>query len=773
MPAHTTRGVSSSLTVSSAPRRRGREPPSFTSRNALRPTKRRTLGPVALGKRIRDGDNEWEDFNDSINAQEAAALADFRNEPGGPSQYRKTPSSDTHEEMAGHMQQDENMPLDSLLPELSEEDGFAHAVTEMLAAKSRSSRKDKRSYRDRLQSRNSHWAPLLPSLVEAYLQWKYPPSSGKSSSVSDDTDTTLPHPAQVASEDHSQTSPSVPNIWKNMQLSNMYQRTGAKVCLIVVRGDSTAIHKPFLYYTSERVVNSFNLVVKQSLEKVAIHMEGYCLSGLHGITKNYTQQVIDLKSRVVDIIRQKLLEATNNRCKRMNYASFEDISYEFGLAIDGWPLPAFCKPSSVTSRIEVQTLLSCWESNATKFRALSKPEHEAYKRSYEEGSAPLLVGLNGQPSAIPSAGGEAACQEEGGSSATDAVGNGPSAGDKRTADDAAIGEEGRVVRPKKTRKTRADKGRPRGKKKASAPGTVTTDNAGNTAGATPQPTPATPPSTSSPSSPMLRSPASTPPAAPSTLSPTVGSSTSPPAHAATSTPPTAELSQPQSSHHHPPHPRPRPRIANAPPSPPDSSPRPSDASPCPPDASPHPPGTSPRPSSLNTSTHSSRNPSPHPSSLMSLLNMQGPLPAPATHQVEPNSSQAAQASHQTSPHPSQLSPQQSGTFQPASHTPDAVSMYTVPPVHPSFFPLPPFFTPSLPPPPHSSLSYSSVFRSDLSPQHHSPSGGSHYGQPYTSHNTSSFQQLFPPPQQSVMQHNHHASLVAAGLSFIPYIPPPP
>ncbi|KAI0069434.1 hypothetical protein K474DRAFT_1680940, partial [Panus rudis PR-1116 ss-1] len=112
------------------------------------------------------------------------------------------------------------------------------------------------------------------------------------------------------------------------------------------------------------------------------------------VTKNYVQQVIELKLRVGDIIRQKLLEVTDNRCKRMNYVSFQDITYEHGVVIDGWPLPQFCKPSSIGSRVEVQTLLSAWESGVTKFRLLDKEERKLFRKAYEQGKASLLVGLN-------------------------------------------------------------------------------------------------------------------------------------------------------------------------------------------------------------------------------------------------------------------------------------------------------------------------------------------------------------------------------------------
>lgn len=59
----------------------------------------------------------------------------------------------------------------------------------------------------------------------------------------------------------------------------------------------------------------------------------------------------------------------------MVYDHFEDkITQKHGVVVENWPLKDFCNPSSVSSRIELETLYNAWQSGATRFRKFTQEE---------------------------------------------------------------------------------------------------------------------------------------------------------------------------------------------------------------------------------------------------------------------------------------------------------------------------------------------------------------------------------------------------------------
>ena len=64
----------------------------------------------------------------------------------------------------------------------------------------------------------------------------------------------------------------------------------------------------------------------------------------------------------------------------MTYDRFDDlITQKFAVVIRNWPLKNFCNPSSVGSRIELETLYNGWHSGATRFEKLSTEEMTAWE----------------------------------------------------------------------------------------------------------------------------------------------------------------------------------------------------------------------------------------------------------------------------------------------------------------------------------------------------------------------------------------------------------
>lgn len=59
----------------------------------------------------------------------------------------------------------------------------------------------------------------------------------------------------------------------------------------------------------------------------------------------------------------------------MTYDRFDDhITQKYGVVVRNWPLKEFCNPSSVGSRIELETLYNGWQSGVTRFEKLTKEE---------------------------------------------------------------------------------------------------------------------------------------------------------------------------------------------------------------------------------------------------------------------------------------------------------------------------------------------------------------------------------------------------------------
>jgi len=59
----------------------------------------------------------------------------------------------------------------------------------------------------------------------------------------------------------------------------------------------------------------------------------------------------------------------------MSYDRFDDqITQKYGIVIKNWPLKNFCNPSSVGSRIELETLYNGWYSGVTRFEKLTEEE---------------------------------------------------------------------------------------------------------------------------------------------------------------------------------------------------------------------------------------------------------------------------------------------------------------------------------------------------------------------------------------------------------------
>jgi hypothetical protein len=111
-----------------------------------------------------------------------------------------------------------------------------------------------------------------------------------------------------------------------------------------------------------------------------------------GVVENSRTHVLELKKKTALLILEKLskyeqrfhnahlysphvVEITGVVHNRMIYDRFDDhITQKYGVVVKNWPLKVFCNPSSVGSRIELETLYNGWQSGITRFEKLTEAE---------------------------------------------------------------------------------------------------------------------------------------------------------------------------------------------------------------------------------------------------------------------------------------------------------------------------------------------------------------------------------------------------------------
>ncbi|KAH9847527.1 hypothetical protein C2E23DRAFT_692686, partial [Lenzites betulinus] len=163
------------------------------------------------------------------------------------------------------------------------------------------------------------------------------------------------------------------------QIENLNGRTGAEFLVIGVRSNPSQMNPPYVFYTSERLKQFVELINNTSLSDFTLRLEGYCVAGVDSLKKS-TDSLIDLKHRVAAIVLEKLQAAcTRANITKMFYVNFhEHITMRYGVVLERWPLPKFVAPGKLSSRQELNILLSAFENDVAFFRQLTNPEWEEW-----------------------------------------------------------------------------------------------------------------------------------------------------------------------------------------------------------------------------------------------------------------------------------------------------------------------------------------------------------------------------------------------------------
>jgi hypothetical protein len=188
-----------------------------------------------------------------------------------------------------------------------------------------------------------------------------------------------------------------------------------------------------------------------------------------------------LKKEATALILQKASEAYGRTIPKMHYVGFDEaITLKYGLILEHWPLPSFRSPANLTIMNDIRILLNAFKSGATKFRKLSNDEYEAFSTTFTSQQAASAADGStpdgpraGDPAAQPGSpptSGEDGSQDP---SPTNAPARTPLANITPTVVNANANNSSTVTSTNgmaigtqaKKRKTRSDKGVPRGPRK--------------------------------------------------------------------------------------------------------------------------------------------------------------------------------------------------------------------------------------------------------------------------------------------------------------------
>ncbi|KAI0371592.1 hypothetical protein BV20DRAFT_941838 [Pilatotrama ljubarskyi] len=188
------------------------------------------------------------------------------------------------------------------------------------------------------------------------------------------------------------------------ELEDLHIRTGTEILLFAVHTDTSAYNQPYTFWSSKRVADFVSFATQSSVNAFVLKLEGYCISGMQGITYNYVQGLLKLKKDAAVLINKKLRTSTRGEITRMCYVNFDSkITARYGIVIENWPLKKFCAPGEICSRPELETLINAWTNGATCFCSLSDVEWLEWKAK-RSGVAPLnddLVVQDILPNAAP------------------------------------------------------------------------------------------------------------------------------------------------------------------------------------------------------------------------------------------------------------------------------------------------------------------------------------------------------------------------------------
>ncbi|RXW11371.1 hypothetical protein EST38_g14483, partial [Candolleomyces aberdarensis] len=90
------------------------------------------------------------------------------------------------------------------------------------------------------------------------------------------------------------------------EIVNVNQRTGMEFMLLAVRKDIKQFNAPYVFRTSDLFDSFFHNTTKFTLADLVLKLECFFIGGIDGVSQNYIQRLVQLKSRTAAIIKDKL-----------------------------------------------------------------------------------------------------------------------------------------------------------------------------------------------------------------------------------------------------------------------------------------------------------------------------------------------------------------------------------------------------------------------------------------------------------------------------------
>ncbi|RXW21194.1 hypothetical protein EST38_g4661 [Candolleomyces aberdarensis] len=178
------------------------------------------------------------------------------------------------------------------------------------------------------------------------------------------------------------------------EIVNVNQCTGTEFLFLAVRKDIKRFNAPYILRMSDLFDTFFHNTTKFTLTDLVLKLESFFIGGVDGLAWNYLERLVQLKSLTAALIKEKLNNATGHQISRMVYTNFDEaITLKHGVVIKGWPLSKFCCPSHITSCSDVELLYNAWQSGATHFVKLSNDEYGRWRTQYLQHHAAAIQEL--------------------------------------------------------------------------------------------------------------------------------------------------------------------------------------------------------------------------------------------------------------------------------------------------------------------------------------------------------------------------------------------
>ncbi|KAF5311181.1 hypothetical protein D9611_013057 [Ephemerocybe angulata] len=164
----------------------------------------------------------------------------------------------------------------------------------------------------------------------------------------------------------------------------LYSRTGIHILFFAVRSRLDQYNKPYVFCTGNEFDKFFTAAFNSNLVDTAVRLEAFMISGVHTITTNYSDGIVEYKKSLVKLIHQALEKAAGCHVPRIYYDNFDSkITIPYRVVVKGWPLDKFCSPANIGSKNDLIKLTTALTNGDTFFEKLGDDEYEEFCEAHQ------------------------------------------------------------------------------------------------------------------------------------------------------------------------------------------------------------------------------------------------------------------------------------------------------------------------------------------------------------------------------------------------------